>query len=537
MTLLPSSRFSVADRRVCVLTAGRLCVHQWQHGRAQETLSFRPDEAGLGRFSKYLESAPPVPIYILVDVVEEEFRHETIPHVFGGDRRALINTRQNRLFRECRYVHAVFQGREPDGRRDDRVLFTALIRQELLDPWVGQIERYKVPLAGIYSLPVISASLLKRIPASSTHTLLVTLQGSGGLRQTFFEGKDLKISRLAYMPKLDASQVSSYILGEVEKLRRYLNSLRLLSRDTPLDVFLLGHGRILGDLRHQAADTVATRYHLVDVADMASKVGLKGELATPFADALFARLLATEAPPNYYGTDKETRYIRLHRARIGMKAAAVLLLAGSIAWSGFQFFNSVVVRDEAAAFTRQALFYQERYALGQKTLPKAPADAYQLKTAVEMAEVLKRYRSTPEQMMMVLSRALDRFPGLYLKAIDWKTATDPKAPVGAEKASARPSNPYAGGAGAEVGEELYQLAWVSGRLEPFDGNYREALKTLTRFIAVLEKNPVVESAKLMEVPLDTSSEGRMTGRTGRVDAATGAKFSIRIVVRASHEIS
>ncbi len=537
MTLLPSLRFSAANRRVCVLTAGRLCVHQWQGGRAQETLSFRPDEAGLGRFSKYLESAPPLPIYILVDVVEEEFRHETIPHVMGGDRRALVKTRQNRLFRECRYAHAIFQGREPDGRRDDRVLFTALIRQELLDPWIGQIERHKIPLVGIYSLPVVGGSLLKRIPANSTHTLLVTLQGSGGLRQTFFEGKDLKISRLAYMPKLDASQVSSYILGEVEKLRRYLNSLRLLSRDTPLDVFLLGHGRILGDLRHQAADTVATRYHLVDVADMASKVGLKGELATPFADALFARLLATEAPPNYYGTDKETRYIRLHRARIGMKAAGVLLLAGSIAWSGYQFFNAVVTRDEASAFTRQAHFYQERYALGQKTLPKAPADAYQLKTAVEMAEVLKRYRSTPEQMMRVLSRALDGFPGLYIKTVDWKTASDPKALVGAEKASAQSANPYAGGANTNEGETLFQLAWVDGQLDPFDGNFREALKTLNRFIAALEKNSVVESARLMKVPLDTSSQGRMTGQTGGVGASKGAEFSIRIVVRADHEIS
>ncbi len=536
MISLLSSRFSTPNRHVCVLTAGRLSVHQWQKGHAQETLSFRPDEAGLKRFSTYLENSPPLPIYILVDVVEEEFRHETVPHVLGGDRRALVKTRQNRLFRECRYVHAIFQGREEDGRRDDRVLFTALIRQELLDPWVGQIERHKVPLAGIYSLPVISGSLLKRIPANSTHTLLVTLQGSGGLRQTFFEGKDLKISRLAYMPKLDASQVSSYILGEVEKLRRYLNSLRLLSRDTPLDVFLLGHGRILGDLRHQAADTVATRYHLVDVADMAPKVGLKGELATPFSDALFTRLLASESPANYYGTDKETRYIRLHRARIGMKVASVLLLVGSIAWSGYQFFNSIVTRDEAAAFTRQAHFYQERYALGQKTLPNTPADAYQLQKAVEMAEVLKRYRSTPDEMMVVLSRALDGFPGLYLKDLSWKTATDPKTPVGAEKGPSRAPNPYAGGSSAKEGA-LFQLAWVTGHLDPFDGNFREALKILNRFIAVLEKNPMVESAKLMEVPLDTSSRGHMTGQTGRAEAAKGAKFSIRIAVRTGHEIS
>ena len=50
------------------------------------------------------------------------------------------------------------------------------------------------------------------------------------------------------MPDVGASRYASYMLSEVEKIRRYLGSLRLLNRETPLDVYILSHGVILEDL-------------------------------------------------------------------------------------------------------------------------------------------------------------------------------------------------------------------------------------------------------------------------------------------------
>ena len=123
------------------------------------------------------------------------------------------------------------QGREKEGRRDDKILYLALTNPGLLRPWLDPIRRRKVPLAGIYSLSLLSASLLPYVVTKpGNNALLVSLQGASNLRQSFFIGRDLKVSRRAHLPMMEGHQSVEAIVNEVEKLRRYLMSLRLLPR-------------------------------------------------------------------------------------------------------------------------------------------------------------------------------------------------------------------------------------------------------------------------------------------------------------------
>lgn len=119
---------------------------------------FGTDESGRRNFARYLQQTPDYPIYVLVDIMEEEFRTDTIPHVFGSDRKALIKRRQSRLFKETVYFHTQIQGREEQGRRDSKVLFMALSNQEIIRPWLEILEQHKVPLAGMSSLPLVTES-------------------------------------------------------------------------------------------------------------------------------------------------------------------------------------------------------------------------------------------------------------------------------------------------------------------------------------------------------------------------------------------
>ncbi len=242
-----------------------MAVYHWSGGELLEPLWFGADEDGLTEFALYLAHAPHDPVYLLVDVVEEEFREESIPHVIGNDRRSLMRTRLNRLFRDPTYSYAVVQGRDADGRRDDQVLFTALIRPDLLSPWIGQIAKHKIPLAGIYSLPIVSEALIKHMPVESDHALLVTLQSTGGLRQTFFNKRRVKLSRLAIMPPGETPGHASYVLGEIEKIRRYLNSLRQLPHDSPLDVYVVGNRNLLADITRQSPDSLTSRILLFEL--------------------------------------------------------------------------------------------------------------------------------------------------------------------------------------------------------------------------------------------------------------------------------
>ena len=319
---------------------------------------FRADEDGLTQFAQYLQSTPPDPVSLLVDVVEEEFREETVPHVMGTDRRALLRNKKTRLFRDATYSYAMLQGRESEGRRDDRVLFTALIRPDMLAPWLGQLARLKIPLTGIYSLPLLSEMLLKKLKVSGSHVLLVSMHSTGGLRQSFLQDQRLKLSRLAITPDVGQARYPSYILGEIEKLRRYLGSLRLLSRETPLEVPCdqrRGHpgGAGSSGLGLDNDTSSFSQYRRSCQEDRAQKSHRAGS----HRDGVRASA-GKETVKNHYAPQRETRYFSMQRARTGMVAASWLLLLAGISFAGVKFIEIVNTTQESLIIKEKPFFIQ-----------------------------------------------------------------------------------------------------------------------------------------------------------------------------------
>ena len=251
-------------RRVFFVSNTRLTVYRRDGVVLPEPISFSADEEGLAEFARYVERYPDEVTHVIADVVEEEFRETAIPHVLGRDRRALLRTRAAKLFPDARYVHATKLGRSPDGRRDDRVLFSAITRLGVLAPWLTPIARHAVPLAGICSPAALTGAMLKAIGAEGKHVLVASLQSGGGLRQTCFQRGRLRLSRLAVMPEPAGDRYGSHVLAEIERTCRYLESLRPESPRSGalgtaadgsgggrLKIFLLSHGEMLDELRRE----------------------------------------------------------------------------------------------------------------------------------------------------------------------------------------------------------------------------------------------------------------------------------------------
>ena len=525
----------MATKRVFYVSTGRLSAYTWQSGNIGDPVVFGADESGLAAFSRYLEGTPNDPVHMLVDFVEEEFREDTIPHVFGGDRRALVATKLNRLFRDPIYSHAMFQGRDETGRRDDRMLFTALIRPDLLAPWVSNMSKHRVPLAGIYSLALITDLLFKALKIDSSHALVVSAQ-SGGLRQTFFLNKQLKISRLAILPSIESGRYASFLLSEVEKIRRYLTSLRHLPHDSPVNVYVLGDSQQLEDIERQSPDSVTTRHHLIPLEEAARAAGMKGAYGSRFADAIFAHLLAKKSPPNQYAPENATRYFSLHRARVGLIAASVLMLVVGVSWSGLKFLEGVIAAEEAQSARRQAAFYNERYTVARERLPKTPVESHQIKVAVEIADKLDGYKADPVKMMTTLGRVLSRYPQLKLDRMAWRASTDVNAPVGDLTVTSQRSvapRPDPGLVGVTQGEQekrLYHLAFVKGRIAPFDGDYRRALDLINRFAEEIRSQPGVNHVRIQSLPLDVGSDSTLQGDAVGSTAVRDANFELRVAM-------
>ncbi len=516
------SKFDRSRRRSVMLAGESITVYQWENGGLTDSFVFDADDAGLFQFARYLQESPNSPIYFLVDVVEEEYRQDTIPHVFGADRSAVLKRKQSRLFRGTDYVHVLGQGREAEGRKDDRILFTALTNPDALKPWIGLFERYKVPLAGVYSLPILSKHLVRKLHATSNNLLLVTLQSASGLRQTYFRDQQLRLSRLAKMPRFGTAAYEPLVMSELDKVRRYLTSMRLLSREDPLDIHILAHGELLDDLRKSCKNSSTSRYHLVDVAAFAGQIGIEGVVTTTFSDILYAQLLLDLKTRNHYASSNEVRYHTMYKARMGMLTASMIMLLGSATLSGFVFLEGIMLNHDTVATKEKTQFYEERNRIARSRLPKAAVTPNEIKAAVGIVDTLEQYKSSPFDAMGLLSRTLTGFPALQLDQVKW-TAADGNTYNSANAASAEP---------VTLARQYlhYQMADITGRVEPFDGDYRSALDLVRRFADSLRALPDVVDVKIEQLPLDIRSDSSLSGSAEETQEVQEAVFAVKVVI-------
>lgn len=535
MTLSLKSRFDLAPRRALFLSAHKAVIYHWNQGDIGSSYLFDTDEEGRNYFERYLRETPRSSVYIITDFFEEEYRQDTIPHVFGSDRNAIVQRKKGRLFRDTPYFHYRVIGREEEGRRDDKILLTAITNPGLVSAWIQLLDRHKVPLAGVYSLPLFTESILQLINSESDHVLVVSLQSISGLRQTFFHNKQFRISRLVQMPRYGTEPYAPFIRDEAEKIRRYLNSLRLTSPDESLEVYFFLTGDLLEEVREQHVNSGSVKYRFFDINDLLQQCGSLRRVTTPFSDQVFVHQLLKQKPVNYYASSSDRRYFTLQKIRLSMLAASALMLLGGAIWSGFNFMGGLGYKQNSLLAKNKSEFYESRYQIARERLPHTPVDPADLKVAVEIANKINDYKTSPIDMVRLISTGLNRFPSIMVNDLKWAASMDPNfdvnaganAPPGTAAAAANASTP------ANPGFDFYQIAILDGHISQFNGDYREAISMINTFVETLRTRKNVYDIHILSLPLDISSDVNLQGSTNKEDKE--ARFSIKIILGISHE--
>ena len=518
----------MAKKRIFYLTNHQLSVYLWQAGCIEHGPTFAAGEQGVAEFVDYLKTDSTTVSYFLVDIIEEEFHRDTIPHLMGRDRQAILQRKRSQLFRHTPFHITVLQGRENSGRRDDKVLFAGLTNPDVLTMWLSRFEEHKVPLAGIFSMSMLTHRLMKKLGVKSPNALLIAQHGDNGLRQTFLNGVDVKISRFSPLSINSDNQYGAQVLNEVYKNQRYLVRLRLLQTNDAMDVFVLTQGERLNQLQTACIDTKNLRYHFIQEQDIARDLGLKQSIPVGHSELLFIHFLAQTRPTINYARSKEKRYYTMELLRKTAMAAGAAFALTSVAWSAANWTEAGQYRDKIDNANREAVAFQAQYEQALAALPATPAQAREMQRAVDIAARIVEQKTNPQLIMIAISKALDSYADISVNDIEWQATDNPDSVFAANRQSGQTSmnrtSEYAL-------PPMYQVVVLHARLQPFEGDFRYAFNRVEDFVNALRANDKITDVQKLKMPLDVDPRSTLVGTAGVMQEIPTAYFELKIVYK------
>ena len=534
------------SRHFVYLTNSRLVSMITQGKRIAARREFAVTGAGATEFERYLASFTDVPTYLFTDLSEEDFRLDTIPHVGARDRDAIVNRKLSQIFRASPYRHAVMQGREADGRRDDRVIYTAITNPELLRPWVEAVERHAIPLAGIYSAAVFSSVLLDELDLTFPHTLLVTFTPGEAMRQTYFKDGEIKFSRLTPVDLEPGQSLGTMVAEETTRTWQYLDSLRHFGGDDRLEVCVLVHPNDRAVVQPELRDFAQIQYRVVDMEQASMKLGLKPAPLDSTAEEVLVHLFLMRPAGNHFAAPELRRFWSLRRARLAINQVSIAVLVAGVLWGGYNFARALQGTQAEQQVVRDIARLDREYDEITRAMPSFGVGGSTMRDVVAFYNSsIKAFPSLPE-FLVPISRVLQGHPEIQLAQISWQATDDAKAtpsmtlgapraapPVraipkgegGGAPAPAATDNaanpPYAGG--------KFEVALLEASVRVGANDFRDALDRVQKLSEAIGRLPGYRS-EVIESPLDVRTSLSIQGRhTGTEPSTMETRFVLRVM--------
>ena len=537
----------MGQRHFLYLTNARMVSMTTRGKRIEMRREFAVSGAGVAEFERYLGGIEDIPAHVFTDLAEEDFRLDTVPHVGTRDRDAILGRKLTQMFRSTPFRHAMVQGREADGRRDDRVAYTAVTNPEVLRPWIDALEKRHVPLAGIRSTAVFSAVLLEELDLAYPHTLLVTFSPGEAMRQTYFRNREIKFSRLTPVDLQPGQSLGAMIAEETTRTWQYLDSLRNFLPEDRLEVCVMVHPNDRPGVQPELRDFAQIQYHLLDIEIVATKLGLRPPPLGSSAEEVFVHLFQIRPVPNHYATSEMRRYDSLRRARLALTRGSLAVLAAGVAWGGYNLAGVARSNQDDVILQQQLNGLNSEYDEITRVTPSFGVGGSTMRDTVAFYNAAMKSYPAMSEFLATVSQAFGRHEDVRLAQVAWVATDNDKAMPALASVGGRSTAPvHAVARGAEPGtvvpattEEAnppfaggrYEIAMFEGTVRVAAHDYRGAVQEIQKLADDITALPGFR-ADVVESPLDVRPTLALQGRHAERDPPS---IETRFVLRVVHE--
>lgn len=514
--------FEMSPQQIFYITQGSLAIWSANRNRPREVVCFRDDDDGIRQFADYAAANNHLVSAILVDVIEEEFVHETVPKIGRRDRNTLIARRVERRFRQTPFRFSVCAKKLNDAGKFD-VVHSAITNHELVEPWLHSILASEISLTGIYSVPLIAPRVFSRLFKSKNPCMFIAQHQGQRLRQIFMRDGRTLSARLSKLPQAGGPTYAQFIATEVARSRRYMERTRLLLASEEMDVCVVADAateELLSAAMGAKGDSRVNQLQFVDSKTAAKKLAVGPNADHTRCEYWYINRVAQQGAEHSYAVSAETRFWYMRRFRDALSTTGVVLAAACSVGAALLLTDAWHLSKRIDNTRQQVELLSATYRRENQAYDSIQADSSEMKQAVDAGDYILANRVPVPWVMNQISSVMGRYPDIRLLELRWE-AEYPQPPQTAQRRR-----------DVSVPRPMPRLSNVTAVLRaeivPFRGDMRAAFARIDSLAAEIEQKTNFDRAVAIEYPLNANTNAAISGEIDPKKSTDSASFQLRV---------
>ncbi len=379
---------------------------------------------------------PNVPIYVLLDSIEQTYTKQTLPAISIFSIGKLVKRRLERDFAKSDIKGAISLGRDTKGRKDWIYMFISTPTTQTIIDWIEYLSSLENNFGGIHLLPLemeniikdINKRIFKKDNPQASWQFLVTHNKTGGFRQTILYNERIIFTRLIRsgkdsMPDIIAGNIEQEIINTIDYLRRLG-----FSEEDSMDLIVV----VSKELKHSLATTrirgksllLFTPFEIANELGYESVTGKEDK----FADILLATIFANNTHilklPNPRAKQVDNLLLLYKFSSVSIKAIMPVL----IIYICMQLFQIITLRKEINEVEDKKAKTEKEWKDIKNIGQYGVDDANKITDAISLRKRILDERSSPIDLLVKLANLNTDFT--LMQSFTWsndKDYSNPKA--------------------------------------------------------------------------------------------------------------